>query len=79
MSMYTVSKFAKKVGVTVHTLQRWDREVRLKAKRTHRGRWYYTDADMAQVLSGAVMTTVKSVIVYCRVSSSAQKSVIWVA
>ncbi len=32
--MYTVSQFAKRVGVVVKTLQRWDRQGILKARRT---------------------------------------------
>ncbi|MDZ4765859.1 MAG: MerR family transcriptional regulator [Chloroflexota bacterium] len=38
--MHTPSAFAAKIGVTVHTLQRWDREKRLNAKRTHTNRRY---------------------------------------
>ena len=70
--MYRPSEFAKKVGVTVHTLQRWDREGRLVAKRTHTNRRYYADDDLAQVL-GTVAKSNKKSIVYCRVSSYSQK------
>ena len=48
--MYNISQFAKKVGVTVKTLQRWDREERLVARRTITNRRYYTDEDLAMVL-----------------------------
>ncbi len=48
--MYNISQFANKVGVTVKTLQRWDREVRLVARRTTTNRCYYTDEDLALVL-----------------------------
>ena len=48
--MYNISQFAKKVGVTVKTLQRWDREGRLVARRTITNRRYYTDEDLAMVL-----------------------------
>ncbi|MDZ4766669.1 MAG: MerR family DNA-binding transcriptional regulator [Chloroflexota bacterium] len=34
-------RVCKKIGVTVHTLQRWDREGRLIAKRTPTNRRYY--------------------------------------
>lgn len=70
--MYTISEFAKKVGVTVHTLQRWDREGRLVAKRTHTNRRYYTEEDLAYVL-GQSNPVSRKTIVYCRVSSQAQK------
>lgn len=71
--MYTPKAFAEKIGVTVHTLQRWDREGRLVAKRTLTNRRYYTDADVKQVL-GQVTQGQKRTVVYCRVSSQAQKS-----
>lgn len=48
--MDNISQFAKKVGVTVKTLQRWDREGRLVARRTITNRRYYTDEDLALVL-----------------------------
>ena len=41
--MYSVAQFAKQVGVSVKTLQRWDREGSLKAKRTLSGRRYYDE------------------------------------
>ena len=48
--MYNISQFANKVGVTVKTLQRWDREGRLVAHRTITNRRYYTDEDLAIAL-----------------------------
>jgi putative resolvase len=48
--MYNISQFAQKVGVAVKTLQRWDREGRLVARRTLTNRRYYTDDDLAIVL-----------------------------
>lgn len=48
--MYTISKFAKMIGVTVKTLQRWDREQKLVACRTSTNRRYYTDDHLQQVL-----------------------------
>jgi len=70
--MYTPSEFGKKVGVTVHTLQRWDREGRLVAKRTHTNRRYYTEEDAQRVL-GQSSKEQGITVVYCRVSSVAQK------
>lgn len=70
--MYTPAEFAKKVGVTVNTLQRWDREGRLVAKRTHTNRRYYTAEDLIQVL-GQTPNEGRKTVVYCRVSSQAQK------
>jgi putative resolvase len=71
--MYTPGEFAKKVGVTVHTLQRWDREGYLVAKRTHTQRRYYTDDDFQRVLGMKPQSQSRITVVYCRVSSAAQK------
>jgi predicted site-specific integrase-resolvase len=72
--MYTIGEFAKRVGVAVHTLQRWDREGRLTAHRTLNNRRYYTEADVATVLGTAPsITQQRKSIVYLRVSSPAQK------
>jgi predicted site-specific integrase-resolvase len=72
--MYTVSDFAARVGVTVHTLQRWDREGRLTAKRTVSNRRYYTEEDVAKALGIEQPVAHRKTIVYCRVSSPAQKA-----
>ena len=45
-----MSEFAPKVGVAVKTLQKWDREGRLKARRTVTNRRYYTDDDLTLAL-----------------------------
>ena len=71
--MYTIGEFAKRVGVAVHTLQRWDREGRLKAHRTINNRRYYTDEDLALALGRETLVAKKRCVVYCRVSSSSQK------
>lgn len=69
--MYTASAFAKLVGVTVKSLQRWDRTGRLKALRTDTNRRYYTDVHLSQVLKTPKAEGRK--VAYCRVSSQAQK------
>jgi putative resolvase len=71
--MYTIGEFAKRVGVTVHTLQRWDCEGRLKARRAVNNRRYYTDDDLALALGQQKPETKKRCVAYCRVSSPAQK------
>ena len=71
--MYTIGEFAKRVGVAVHTLQRWDREGRLKAHRTINNRRYYTDEDLAIALGRETLVAKKRCVVYCRVSSTSQK------
>jgi predicted site-specific integrase-resolvase len=72
--MYTIGEFAKRVGVTVHTLQRWDREGRLKARRAVNNRRYYLDGDLAIALGQQKPEIQKRCVAYCRVSSSTQKA-----
>lgn len=69
--MYTARAFAKLVGVTVKTLQRWDRTKRLVAKRTSTNRRYYDENDLASVLK--TPKAEGATVIYCRVSSQAQK------
>jgi predicted site-specific integrase-resolvase len=73
MNTYSVSQFARRIGVTVHTLQRWDREGRLKALRTPTNRRLYTDDHLAQVLHVRRRDGQRRTIVYMRVASKAQK------
>src|SRR5260370_41774439 len=73
--MYAVAQFAKQVGVSVKTLQRWDREGSLKAKRTLSGRRYYDEADLATALNLPQRPALRRTVAYCRVSGPAQASV----
>ena len=73
MNTFSTGKAAAYLGVGVKTLQRWDREGRLKPERTATGRRLYTKA----VLDGFVHRTPVPVprmpVAYCRVSSAAHK------
>ncbi len=71
--MYSVAQFAKHVGVSVKTLQRWDREGRLSAKRTVSGRRYYDEGDLAVALNLPRQPAARRTVAYCRVSSPAQR------
>ena len=74
MSIYKVGEFAKKVGVSISTLQRWDRTDVLKSKRTPTNQRYYTDEDLNKVLNLEAETKSKRKNVgYCRVSTQGQK------
>src|SRR6266436_4855667 len=71
----TISKAAEMLGVTVKTLQRWEREGRLiPVARTSTNRRVYTVAQVRTFqglrVSGPVPTRI---VAYCRVSSQAQK------
>ena len=71
--MYTPAVFAKRVGVSVKTLQKWDRIGVLPAKRTITNRRYYTDEDLAAALRLPRVQKERWTVAYCRVSSQAQK------
>ena len=74
MSIYKVGEFAEKVGVSISTLQRWDRTNVLKSKRTPTNQRYYTDEDLNKVLNLEAETKSKRKNVgYCRVSTQGQK------
>ncbi len=68
---YRPHEFAEIAGVTVKTLQRWDNSGKLNAERTIGGHRYYTDDHLRQIKGIAKVT--KKKVIYCRVSSSAQK------
>jgi putative resolvase len=71
--MYTPAVFAKRVGVSVKTLQKWDRIGVLPAKRTITNRRYYTDEELAAALRLPRVQKERRTVAYCRVSSQAQK------
>lgn len=66
-------EFAKKLGVSVETLRRWDRSGKLSAKRTVSNHRYYTEDDLMVAKGLKITTTQRLVKVYCRVSSVKQK------
>lgn len=69
---YKPKDFAELIGVSVKTLQRWDRENILKAFRTPTNRRYYTYDQYMQFKGGALNDGRKTVI-YARVSTRNQK------
>jgi putative resolvase len=71
MDTYNVRAFARRIGVSVKTLQRWDREGKLVPLRTPGNRRLYTQDHVNQILSERVPD--RKVVVYLRVSSQAQK------
>lgn len=74
MTNYKVGEFAEKIGVSVSTLQRWDRTNVLKSRRTPTNQRYYTDEDLNKVLNLETETKSKRKNVgYCRVSTQGQK------
>jgi putative resolvase len=73
MNTYKANEFAKLAGVSVKTLQRWDREGKLKpAARTPGNRRLYTQ-DQLNTLLNRTPQAARIVVAYLRVSSQAQK------
>ena len=71
---YSVGKFAKKIGVSVNTLQRWDREGILIAHRSPTNQRFYTEEDLDNYFNRNKIKAGKKTVAYCRVSSSSRKS-----
>jgi putative resolvase len=69
---YSPRNFSKLVGVSVFTLQRWDRNGTLTAHRTPTNRRYYTHDQYLQY-RGLVANPQGKTIAYARVSSPSQK------
>ncbi len=70
---YKPHEFAKIVGVSVKTLQRWDSSGKLPAKRTPSNYRYYTDDDLKVALGEKPQPKARKIVVYCRISSSNQR------
>lgn len=62
MSIYKPNEFAKLVGVSVKTLQRWDRDGVLKAHRSPTNRRYYTDDQVNLTNSTGIVGAIRSIV-----------------
>lgn len=73
-STYSITQAARILGFKVGTLQKWDREGRLKpAFRTKTNRRVYTESQLNDFIGKQTEHKRTRVIAYCRVSSQAQK------
>lgn len=74
----STGRAAELLGVTVKTLQRWEREGRLvPIARTDSNRRLYTESQLRAFLGlqrTATVKVVRRIVAYCRVSSAAQKA-----
>ena len=70
---YKPKDFAELLGVSVKTLQRWDREGTLKANRTPTDRRYYTYDQYLQFKGINTENDQRQVVIYARVSTRNQK------
>jgi predicted site-specific integrase-resolvase len=70
--MLKPQEMANKIGVTVTTLQRWDRSGKLVANRTPTNRRYYTEEQLNEYL-GIKKDNPRKNVAYARVSNFGQK------
>lgn len=74
MTTYKIHEVAKKLGVTVKTLQRWDNSGVFKARRTPTNHRYYTDEDILKYQGLSLDKPKRKTVAYIRVSSHGRKS-----
>ena len=70
---YKPKDFAELLGVSVKTLQRWDRDGILKANRTPTARRYYTYDQYLQFKGIQTENDIRDTVIYARVSTRNQK------
>ena len=70
---YKPKDFAEVLGVSVKTLQRWDRDGILKANRTPTDRRYYTYDQYLQFKGIQTENDIRDTVIYARVSTRNQK------
>jgi len=73
--MYSIGKFAKKIGVTQQTLRNWHKQGKLiPANVTKSGYRYYSETQLREYLGKEKQHVEKKITIgYCRVSSTKQK------
>jgi predicted site-specific integrase-resolvase len=73
--MYTIGKFAKKLGITVHTLRVWDKKNRLKPEYvSNGGHRYYSEEQLKELIPKLDVKKENRInIGYVRVSAKHQK------
>ncbi len=73
MRTLTVTEASSRLGRSVKTLQRWDRDGILVAGRTGTNRRYYTEQQLSLFLRQPNPSSERITVAYCRVSSQAQQ------
>lgn len=72
--LYKIGEFAEKLGVTIATLRRWDKEGKLKpAKVTDGGTRYYSEHQYQVYIGNPFRVREQIIIGYARVSTPSQK------
>ena len=72
MSNYKVGEMAEKLGITVRTLQKWDKSGKFVAKRTPTNRRYYTEQQYLKYIGKDIKHN-RKIVAYTRVSTRNQK------
>lgn len=72
MTVYKPKDMAEKLGITVRTLQEWDRLGKFPANRTPTGRRYYTEEQYLGYI-GEGKKNSRKIVAYARVSTRNQK------
>lgn len=72
--MYSIGKFAEKLGVTTQTLRNWDKEGKLSPIKLDTGHRRYTDEHMLKACNLLKKPLQRKNIIYTRVSSNKQKN-----
>lgn len=73
MPMIKPKEMAERLGITVRTLQKWDRQGILKAQRTPTNRRYYTEEQYLEYIGKPLAGEKRENVAYARVSTYAQK------
>ena len=71
--MIRLNEMAKQLGVSTKTLQRWDKEGILVAKRNPNNRRYYTEEQYLEYIGKSNNKDSRKIIAYTRVSNNNQK------
>lgn len=69
--IYRIKEFAQRIGKSVDTVRRWEREGKITPKRHPSGHRYFDESDVRTMLGGHPAT--RKTVVYCRVSGAGQK------
>lgn len=72
MTNYKVGEMAEKLGITVRTLQKWDKSGKFVAKRTPTNRRYYTEQQYLKYIGKDIKHN-RKIVAYTRVSTRNQK------
>ena len=74
--IYNITEFSKLLNVKVKTLQKWDREGKLKSYRTPTNRRFYKQSQYNEIvgdIENENLNTSRYGVGYCRVSNNSQK------